>query len=142
MAFVNELINEEDKKRIDWSKFKAWAFSQPHKPMRWTIDRDRNFFFVFLDGPGREHERPEIYVLYFEGNIIRVEAEVSSKGNPLTGSDVLWNIFNVNIPVHIEKKRDEILTVLQEAIYAHGALYRINPVNSVHIEFSHCGGKS
>ena len=139
MAFVNELINEEDKKKIDWAKFKAWSFSIGETPVRWTIDHDKNIFLVFLGGPGRERERPEVYALCIQAEVVRIEAEIVTKGSSSNGSDVLWRILKIEIPLALNEKRSEILLIIEAAIHAHGYLFRINPINSVRIEIVAAG---
>lgn len=140
MAFVNELISDEDKQKIDWTKFKAWSFSNPHRPWKWTIDRERDVFLVALEGRGPDGERPETYALYWKGDVIRFEAERDGKGMFATGIDMFWKIFNACLPQQLEPQRQEILTVLREAIDAHGSIYEREQVKSVHIEIVE-GGK-
>jgi hypothetical protein len=136
MAFVNELINNEDKQRIDWGKFRAWSFSDPHLPWKWTIDKGRDVFLVMLGGRGREGEHPETYALSWKGEVIRFEAERDGKGMLTTGVAMSWRIFNISIPQHLDRQRDEILIVLREAIASHGSVYDRERVASVHIEIA------
>jgi len=134
MAFVNELISEEDKQKIDWTKFKAYPYSNPHSPWKWTVDKDRDVFLVMLCGQGREEEHPEVYALSWKGVIIRFEAERDCKGMFVSGVDMFWHIFNIEVPLHFEDQRQEILGVLKEAIDAHGSVYKREQVKSVHID--------
>lgn len=136
MAFINELIPEADKARIDWSKFKAYPFSDSHRPWKWTVDRERDVFLVALDQVGHDDTgtRPDVYALCWKGEVIRFEAQSSSKGVFATGVDMHWKISNIDIPQHLENRRQEILTVLREAIDAHGATYKREPVKVVHID--------
>jgi hypothetical protein len=136
MAFVNELINEEDKQKIDWTKFKAWTYSKPHRPWKWTIDRERDVFLVGLIGRGRENDHPEVYALSWKGNVIRFEAESEGKGYFASGVDMFWKIFNIYIPPYLEGQRQEILSTIKEAIDAYGATYKREQVKSVHIEIN------
>jgi hypothetical protein len=53
MAFINELISDEDKKKIDWTKFKAWPFTPSITPWKWTIDRERDVFLYHSEGVGQ-----------------------------------------------------------------------------------------
>lgn len=140
MAFVNELISDEDKKRIDWSKFKAWPHSDSHQPWKWTIDKQLNVFLVMLGGRGREEEHPETYALSWKGDVIRFEAERDGKDTFGTGVDMSWKIFHIAIPPNLEEQRQEILGVLREAIDAHGSIYKREQVKSVRIEIVE-GGK-
>jgi hypothetical protein len=135
MAFVNELISEEDKQKIDWTKFKAWPFSDSHRPWKWTVDRERDVFLVMLCGRGREGEHPEVYALSWKGHFIRFEAESGGKGMFSTGVDMFWKIIKIDIPEKLKHRREEILEILKEAIDAHGSVYEREQIKSVHIEF-------
>jgi hypothetical protein len=135
MAFVNELISEEDKKRIDWSKFKAWPFTLPISPWKWTIDRERDFFFVPLGGNGPDGERPEVYALCWNGQIVRLEAKVTGSGGGKFWDTIYWSVSKVDIPDDLQPNQDEILHALKDAICAHGRLFDVEHVKSVHIEF-------
>jgi hypothetical protein len=134
MTFINELIPEEDKQKIDWTQFKAWQFSKPHRPWKWTIDRDRDIFLVGLEGRGPDGERPETYALSWKGVVIRFEAERHSDSMATTNFDLFWKIFNIYIPPHLEGQYLEILDTLKEAIDAHGSTYKRDQVKSVHID--------
>jgi hypothetical protein len=138
MAFINELISDVDKARIDWSKFKAYSYSDSHRPWKWTIDRERDVFLVglALDGYDDTGTRPDIYILYWKGDIIRVEARSNSKGGFETGVDMHWKISKIDIPSHLEHLRQEIVMVLREAIDAHGLTYKREPVKFVRIDIN------
>jgi hypothetical protein len=135
MTFVNELISEEDKAKYDWSKFKAWDFSWPLRPWKWTIDREKDVFFVGLEGQGRESERPETYALYWKGFVIRLEVEITGHLNGKFWDEIYWKILRMSIPVEIEMNRDEIILDLREAIDAYGRFHDRSDIKSVKINF-------
>lgn len=134
MAFINEKIPDSDKARIDWSKFKAWPFSKPSRPSWWTIDREKNVFLVMLEGRGPDGERPEVYALYWNGDVIRFEANVSGQGTGKFWEIVFWKLQEIDIPVHFKESTEEILNTLKAAIDAHGRLFDRTHIKSVQIE--------
>ena len=67
MAFVNELISEEDKQKIDWSKFIAWPFSKPHRPWKWTIDRERDVFLYLWNNRGTMTQIQDLMYSHYIG---------------------------------------------------------------------------
>lgn len=136
MPFVNELVSDADKARIDWSKFKAWPFSKPLNPWKWTIDRDKDVFFVWLEGRGPDSERPETYALSWKGHVIRIEAEVSGSGGEKFWEHLAWNILKIDLPGETQIALDEALADLELAIDAHGRLYDRSHLQSVRINFS------
>jgi hypothetical protein len=139
MSFVNELISEKDKKKIDWSKFKAWPFSQPHHPWKWTIDRVRDVFLVALEGRGPDGDRPETYAFSWKNEVIRFEASINSGNEIASDFDLFWCIYKIKIPPHLASKHDEILNDLKEAIDAYGMTYKREHIKSVHIEIDEAG---
>lgn len=135
MAFMNELIPEIDKFFVDWSKFKANPFSDAHRPWKWTVDRERNVFFVALDRADYEDivPRPDVYALCWKGEVIRIEAKFTSNGMSTAGVEMHWTISDISIPGHLESQRQEVLGLLRDAIDAHGATYRRESIKAIHI---------
>lgn len=125
MSFVNELISEDDKQKIDWTKFKAYSYSNPHSPWKWTIDRVRDVFFIPLEHTGYDdtNTRPDIFVLYWKKTVVRVEARVTGTGEGKFWDTLFWRVSKVDIPVELQSQRDEILSTLKEAFCAHGWLF-------------------
>jgi hypothetical protein len=135
MTFVNEEISGEDKAKYDWSKFKAWDFSRPLRPWKWTIDREKDVFFVGLEGQGPDGERPETYALYWKGNVIRIEAYCTGEGKISAGVDLFWEIQKIYLPPEIQIYHEEIINDLKNAIDMYGAIYDRDVVKSVKVNF-------
>lgn len=134
MPFINELIPEADKARIDWSKFRAWPFSDPHDPWKWTIDRENDVFFIGLEtGRWSEHQ-PSTFALSWKGHVVRIEAEDRGVGEFTTGVDMFWTISKVEIPPELRTHKEEVLDILRKAVDAYGSTYRREQVKSVHID--------
>ena len=58
MAFVNEAVPEEQKSKFDPKVFfDPFNFNQPIRAFRWTIDRERDVFLIYLGG-GRSQRDP------------------------------------------------------------------------------------
>ena len=134
MPFINEFVPEEEKSKIDWSKFKAWPHSNTYLPWKWTIDRDQDVFLVHLESTGRENERPETFALWWHGDVIRFEAEGRSSPAHVK-FDLHWKIFSLSIPPHLQPERQKIFETIQTAIDSYGALYQRDTVNQVFVEF-------
>ena len=137
MAFVNELVSEEDKQKIDWTKFIAWTFSEPHRPWKWTVDHEHDVFLIPLEQPGYNdtNTRPNVFALYWKKEIIRVEASVIGSGEERFWDTLIWKVSNIDIPDHLKIDRNDSLNTLKEAICAHGRLFDIEHVKTVHVEF-------
>jgi hypothetical protein len=141
MTFINELIPEEDKQRIDWTKFKAWSFSKPHKPWKWTIDRERDVFLIPLVQPGYDdtHTRSDIFALYWKKEVIKVEAKVTGTGEGKFWDILYWKVCKIHIPTHLQIERNEIFNILREAFCTYGRFFNTEHVKTVHVEFA-CEG--
>ena len=124
MPFVNEQISEQDKARINWKEFKYWGGDVRGflNPSWWTIDRSRDVFFVQLNSGGvPDRGPPPTYGLCWKGHFVRVVTKGPSVWSQKDSG--AWEIVEVNVPVHLEPNRQEILEVLKEAISAFGWNY-------------------
>ncbi len=67
MAFVNELVSPEDKAKYDWAKMpKPGPVPEVgmSPPSFWTIDRERNIFFI-CTWHGREEDSDQYRFLFW-----------------------------------------------------------------------------
>ena len=138
MAFVNELISEADKARIDWSQFKWWEYSPPHRPWMWTIDRDRDAFLIRLAPPGYDdtHTRPEVFALVLHGHVVRLEGYASGSGPGKFWDHMKWRIVKVVIPTALGQPQGDVLHLIEEALKAHGDLFDTSHLKQVDVEFA------
>jgi len=137
MAFVNELISEADKARIDWSQFKWWKHSDPHRPWKWTIDRDRDAFLIPLEPPGYDdtHTRPEVFALAWRGHIVRIEGYVSGSGPGKFWEQMKWQIVKVVIPAAFCVPESDLLQLIEEALKGHGSTFDMRHLKQVDVDF-------
>lgn len=64
MGFVYEKISDADKKRYDFSAIKAApVFLQPIVPYAWTIDRERETFFLWVGSGGESQPHIHYFAL-------------------------------------------------------------------------------
>ena len=109
MSFVNELIPEDDKKKLDPSLYKSKLGGNPIHLWKWTIDRGQDAFLLFSDG-GRD-DIPEFYILTWKGQLIRFSAFVTGDGNRSTGVSLMWRVSRVDIPTAIEASRPKVFSM-------------------------------
>lgn len=121
MAFVNEEITEEDKKRIDFSAIKKPIFYKfpIGDPYKWTVDHKREVFFMRVLPCGETEPYSDYYVLWWKGDIIYMKLEQEFVGR----SRCNWIVRMFNIPYHLENKREEIVQLLNEALGVFGSFY-------------------
>jgi hypothetical protein len=137
MAFVNELVPEEQKSKFDPKVFfNPTQFNGPIEMFRWTIDRERDVFLIRLGGGGREPEIPKLFALSWKGNVVKFDALIHSKGTKEVGLTVDWNVSNVHIPPQLEMEREEVLKLLKEGLDAMGSsICDRNGVVAVNVHF-------
>ena len=136
MPFLNEETSEKDKACIDWEPYRMRPNARmPFKPYRWTIDRNRDVFLVSIGYPSPERgSKPKLFGLSWKGTLIRFLANVTLKNEPgSTKNEIFWD-FELEIPESLIREKEEIQTILKEAIQAHGYLYGGNyELQYVHI---------
>jgi hypothetical protein len=134
MAFVNERITEEDKKRIDFSAIKLPIFYDRPIPndhlYKWTVDREREVFFMRLKRRGEEFPNSSFYTLWWKGDIIYLELETDIWTN-----ECKWIVRMLKIPHHLQGKREEIVQLLKEALEVFGSFYG-DPFSSISLAFN------
>lgn len=81
MAFVNEVIPEADKAKLDLKVLSVPGWRGDSMDTRWTIDRERDFFMIHIGGGGPE--RPNVYALSISGEIVRFRA--GALATPING---------------------------------------------------------
>lgn len=138
MGFVNELISQEDKCRLNPELYKSRLGRFPIRLSRWTIDREQNAFLLFTDG-GRE-DIPEFYILTWRGHRILFSASVTGHGDRSTGIELSWCVFHVETPPEIEASRGELFELIRQALKAHGRFYSTEGIKSVDITIEQEGG--
>jgi hypothetical protein len=152
MAFVNEIVSEEDirKYRLDelmhhFRSF-AWRSGRPSTfTHTWTIDRERDVYFIPVKtieeiGPsGRpEPTRRRVCILNWQGT--RVELTIDrAAGSSSNHSDspfrIVWELISIDQSQLSDVSREEVLRVLKEALVAYGDYGLHGQVPDTVIEF-------
>lgn len=121
MAFVNERIPDEEKEQFkDLSRWKNPVTGRQIEIYKWTIDRERDVFFIPLGGYGGRPGMPDYFVLSWHGAVIEIDGCGEASGNAEKGVVVFWNIANVVIPRSLESKSTEVIELVKEAMEASG----------------------
>lgn len=139
MAFVNEEIPESDKPKVDPTVMSIQGWRSDSISSRWTIDRERDIFMVWIGGSGPEI--PIIYALSFGGEIVRFRAgRLMSpiNGDKKNGYDLEWWVFDFNIPESLQSRSEEIMQLIAEAKAAEksGSPYDMDSIKSVKTHFN------
>jgi hypothetical protein len=122
MAFVNEMISEEDWDKYNLSNIdKRWGGGQLTED--WTIDRERGIWFRLYRSVGDiENSGAEVctyWNFYWKGSLILVETKTLKKIPPATKNSGTFycyiEILDIEIPKEIEQHKQEIFKDLKEA---------------------------
>jgi hypothetical protein len=120
MAFINEKISDEDKLKISsiitFEKIQALARWIPkfRVPSRWTVDRERGVFLIFLTGGGRE--QLPYYVLGIDDQVVVFNVEEKGKGDDTVGLKWDWSVHDLRIPTNLELRKEEIKQLIREGL--------------------------
>lgn len=137
MAFVNELIPEEQKDKFPFPVFTRPDGSKPTL-WKWTIDRERNAYLVVTNVLGGGYEgthQDEYYVLNWEGELISFAAEQHLAINTQEGDVLTWKIHRLDVPPSLEERRDQVLQLIWESLDVQGLLYNRSRVSAVNVQF-------
>ena len=136
MAFVNEYISDEniEKYQIDAvmnSYRERKKFPDEYYKHRWTIDKERRIWFMWVDTPKdpldyTRYTGERIFILHMHGQNIeivlrKVFDESSSKAtdNPFY---VTWKLEKIIKPISLQNISDkEIIEILRETLKIYGA---------------------
>ncbi len=124
MAFVNEKISEEDKKRlsstITLEKVKErdrWIHGfHISTTNTWTCDHDRGVYLVCLVGKGREDDQLAYYALGIENDFVIFKLEEHWLGDESVGTEEQRIVHDLKIPKNLESRREEIKLLIQEGL--------------------------
>ena len=136
MAFVSEIISDEDKSRYDLGVIKRPPiYLQPVNPTTWTIDRERNAFLITTTRGTVDHQNLVQFSLWWNGDVIRIDTEMNSVGKFNEHVDIVWNLLSLWIPKSSVVSREDVIKALKEALIAYRAGVRIK-VNSCSTSFA------
>jgi hypothetical protein len=138
MGFVNELISEEDKSRLNPELYKSRLGGYSIRLWKWTIDREQEAFLLRTDG-GRE-DIPEFYILTWREKLVKFAAYREGAGNNSVGVELKWRVFQIDIPLEIRNQREDVLRLIREALRGYGWGYDTNAIKSVDITIEQEGG--
>lgn len=138
MSFVYEVVPERDVEFFESMNLKnCWGsgeFLFLEGYTKWCADRDKNAYLVSIGG-GYNGEMPNFYDLWWNGNIIRIEAECGGKGNYDTGVDIIWFINRIPIPKKMWKSKEEIMKLIEEAFEVNSDWCKKQFLKSITVKF-------
>ncbi|MCB1863344.1 MAG: hypothetical protein KDI47_16690 [Gammaproteobacteria bacterium] len=137
MAFVNERIPEEEKEKFT---FEVFTHPDGEKPTlyKWTVDRQKNAFLVLtkvIGGGASGTQETEYFTLIWNQHLIKFSADAITGGSRETGYFLTWNVHQVEIPQEIQDMREDIQTLIRDALDAKGLFYRRNFLTEVNVVF-------
>ena len=123
MAFVNDLLNDEEIKEYKLSEYNII------KAGAGTIDREKNLR-LFYNGHPREDMVTNYFIFDWKGTIIRVTMNKILKKN-----SVLWQLRAIDIPAGSGLGKNEVLEELRNAMRVYGYKgYSIIKYDDVEVE--------
>lgn len=132
MGFVNEIISEEDAKKFDlnsvWRSVSLNKNAVPDLQGGWTIDRERNVFFVPVYMDREEFSNQTHCALWWDGVLVKVKLNQHGVTTSREGNRD-WELVEIFGPQTCDVSEDEIKNVLKEAllVYGYAGIYRQIP---------------
>ena len=133
MTFINEFASDEDIQEYDlngiWDKYHPASKGDYYLGQRpaWTIDRERNIFFLPIAEMARESEEAskERKLLWWNG--VHVIAVITyAAGTSVNTNDSpyrqVWDLVSLSIPEGLDVPREGLIQILKEALTTYGLL--------------------
>jgi len=133
MAFVNEDINTPERIReFDAFNLISPITGKPPERWKWTVDRERGFYLISFGGGALEI--PRIFALVGPNGVIEIRGDRHAQGRYADRSvQIEWQISAVRIPRSLASQATVLMSILREALTAHGTHFNSEPVKSVQI---------
>ena len=122
MTFVYEDIKEEDKKWVNFSKFKGIWNSTLGTYYSWSVDRDEEMALVGIDSGGRLGEDEytvEAYGFYYKGHYINWTIRHTKYQDENGKTQKKWYSANIPIPDDLTSQSEIIIKSIKEAFLAY-----------------------
>lgn len=145
MAFVNEYVSGEDVQKYNLDE--VWLHRNPvyrregklppgfrHK---WTVDRERNFYFMVTGGGGYDRGNITECVLYLDGVLLNVELAKPGEGSKSFSEQpyrIVWEL-NKMLPKLPDSTSQEAVRVLKDALRAYGYAGARRQIPNTIVEF-------
>jgi len=137
MAFVNEIIPEEEKEKFTFDVFTRPDGSKPTL-WKWTIDRERDARLVISNiiGGGYDGTEPvQYFVMIWRGQLITFCGQYKVGGSWEEGYLLTWQVTNLKTPESIEHRKAEAMELIKEALDLKGQDYVKKNLKSVAVNF-------
>lgn len=123
MAFINEYIPAEDKKKHNITPGSNFYLTSTEG---WTVDRERDMFLLPRTGLGPESEPGLRYwAFYWHGHLLSVRLKSIDSGCDASGTQGWGHIRLLgfgNMPSELQAQRIQIVADLKDALTAHKGL--------------------
>lgn len=137
MAFVNELIPEEQKDKFPFPVQIGYDGSKPTLYM-WTIDRERDVFLVRVREVGGGYEGTPVtthFIMSWHGNLISIAADRVGVTEDENGVVLTWRVHRLVIPPGLQEQREAVVSLIKEAFATMGDIYDGEQYAAVNIDF-------
>ena len=134
MAFVNEHISGDERKKINLNSLLENPRSNVSPASTWTIDREKNAFLLQtqISGGPPGNELPARFLFWWNGDVVYFSAYEKAVTTD-RGRTVTWENAILYTPTHLKGRQTEFITVLKEALWAYG--WAFLPAYCVEVHF-------
>lgn len=138
MTFINEFVSDDDVKKFKlnemWDRYHPYSKGDMNVGFRhsWTIDREKNIFFIPARSGREEHSNRKECILYWKGIELKV---ILIKHGLSPGPGVRWEVNSVQKPNVEVIPESEILSTLKAALGVYGYRGVWRQVDEYQVEF-------
>ena len=120
MAFINEYISEEDRKKYNIDAINERFIVGGTNPRQWTIEKEKNTYLMCVARGREEFFSESTWIFFWEGNLIELEIKLVSSDSKVNGPGYSHKeIKSIKIPESLKGKEEELLRNLKEAFLAY-----------------------
>ncbi len=134
MAFVNEIISDEDRRKYGLDELDSSQAMRGSSPQRnWTIDHERDIYLRNIGRGREEFSHTSTWHFYWHSELMMVCLEIADSGGDSKKGGHHWVRYQLVdcykkgffIPEHLLDRRDEIIAALKSALskYTEGGVY-------------------
>lgn len=126
MAFINEYISEEDRKKYNIDEIDKGYVVGATLARDWTVDKERDIYLRNVANGREDYSNLSDWTFYWSGELIKFRMEIIQTGRGEKGHK--WahkKITKIEIPESLQAERERIIQGIREAldVYKSGGVF-------------------
>lgn len=120
MAFINEYISDEDRKKYNIDEIDQNYVVGATRSRSWTVDKERDIYLRNVANGREEFSHLTDWTFYWSGELIAFRMEVKNTSRIEKGHARAHKVITrIDIPDDLQEQRQEIINDIQMALEAY-----------------------